>query len=55
MQKTTFLLVDQDVLPSVVPKVIQAKEYLRNNQASSTAQAAQTFRQPDYDTGRTLR
>ncbi len=40
MQKNTFLLVDQDVLPSVFPKVIQAKEYLRNNQASSTAQAA---------------
>lgn len=40
MQKTTFLLVDQDVLPSVFQKVILAKEYLRNNQASSTAQAA---------------
>lgn len=39
MEKTTFLLVDQDVLPSVFKKVILAKEYLRNNQASSTAQA----------------
>lgn len=40
MQKTTFLLVDQDALPSVFIKVLQAKEYLRTNQASSTAQAA---------------
>lgn len=40
MQKTTFLLVDQNVLPSVFTKVLKAKEYLRSNQASSTAQAA---------------
>lgn len=40
MEKPTFLLVDQNVLPAVFAKVIEAKEYLRNNQASSTSQAA---------------
>ena len=40
MKKTTFLLVDQEALPPVFAKVIEAKEYLRNSQASSTTEAA---------------
>ncbi|MCI9576915.1 MAG: ACT domain-containing protein [Clostridiales bacterium] len=40
MRKTTFLLVDQEALPPVFAKVIEAKEYLRNSQASSTTEAA---------------
>ena len=40
MKKTTFLLVDREALPPVFAKVIEAKEYLRNSQASSTTEAA---------------
>ena len=40
MKQTTFLLVDQQALPPVFAKVIEAKEYLRTSQAASTTQAA---------------
>ena len=40
MKNSAFLLVNQEVLPQVFTKVIQAKEYLRTAQASSTTEAA---------------
>ena len=40
MKQTTFLLVDQQALPPVFAKVIEAKEYLRTSQAANTTQAA---------------
>lgn len=40
-ENSAFLLVNQEVLPQVFTKVIQAKEYLRTAQASSrTTEAA---------------
>ena len=40
MKGTTFVLVDQDVLPQVYSKVLEAKQYLLNAEASSTSEAA---------------
>ncbi len=40
MKDTTFLLVDQDMLPQVFRKVLEAKQYLLNSEASSTSEAA---------------
>jgi chorismate mutase len=37
---STYYLVDENVLPQVFLKVIQAKQYLSNSQASSTSEAA---------------
>lgn len=39
MNRSKFLLVDSSALPQVFSKVIEAKEYLRTSQASSTAEA----------------
>ena len=39
MDRSKFLLVDSSALPPVFSKVIEAKEYLRTSQASSTAEA----------------
>ncbi len=39
MNRSKFLLVDSSALPLVFSKVIEAKEYLRTSQASSTAEA----------------
>ncbi|MDD5953233.1 MAG: ACT domain-containing protein [Oscillospiraceae bacterium] len=40
MSRSNFLLVESSALPPVFSKVIEAKEYLRNAQAGSTAEAA---------------
>lgn len=40
MNRSNFLLVASDALPPVFLKVVEAKELLRSNQASSTAEAA---------------
>ena len=40
MKDATFLLVDQNVLPPVFRKVLEAKQYLLNAEASSTSEAA---------------
>lgn len=40
MNRSNFLLVESSALPPVFSKVIEAKEYLRNSQAGSTAEAA---------------
>lgn len=40
MNRSNFLLVESSALPPVFAKVIEAKEYLRNEQASSTVEAA---------------
>lgn len=40
MKDSTFLLVDKKVLPQVYLKVIEAKQYLMNSEASSTSEAA---------------
>ena len=40
MKNSTFLLVEEGVLPEVFSKVIQAKEYLASAQAQSASQAA---------------
>ena len=39
MKEATYLLVDQDALPEVFPKVIRAKQLLMNGEASSTSEA----------------
>lgn len=39
MNRSNFLLVESSALPPVFSKVIEAKEYLRNSQAGSTAEA----------------
>lgn len=39
MKNTAYLLVEQDVLPEVFTKVIQAKQYLLDGEASSTSEA----------------
>ena len=39
MDRSKFLLVESSALPPVFSKVIEAKEYLRTSQASSTAEA----------------
>lgn len=39
MNRSKFLLVESSALPPVFSKVIEAKEYLRTSQASSTAEA----------------
>ena len=39
MKNTAYLLVEQDVLPEVFAKVIQAKQYLLDGEASSTSEA----------------
>ena len=39
MKEATYLLVDQDALPEVFPKVIRAKQLLINGEASSTSEA----------------
>ncbi len=40
MKDATFILVDQSVLPQVYSKVLEAKQYLLNAEASSTTEAA---------------
>lgn len=39
MKESTYVLVNQEVLPQVFTKVLEAKEYLRTAQASSTTEA----------------
>ena len=39
MKNTSYLLVEQDVLPEVFTKVLQAKQFLLNGEASSTSEA----------------
>ena len=39
MKNATYLLVEQNVLPEVFGKVIQAKQFLLNGEASSTSEA----------------
>ena len=39
MKNTAYLWVEQDVLPEVFTKVIQAKQYLLDGEASSTSEA----------------
>ena len=39
MKNTSYLLVEQDVLPEVFTKVLQAKQLLLNGEASSTSEA----------------
>ena len=39
MRNATYLLVEQDVLPEVFTKVLQAKEFLVSGEASSTSEA----------------
>lgn len=40
MGNSTFFLVDKKVLPQVYAKVIEAKQYIMNSEASSTSEAA---------------
>ena len=40
MGNSIFFLVDQKVLPQVYAKVIEAKQYIMNSEASSTSEAA---------------
>lgn len=40
MKESTYLLVDKKVLPQVFSKVVEAKQYLINSEASSTSEAA---------------
>ncbi|CAB1249041.1 ACT domain-containing protein [Ruminococcaceae bacterium BL-6] len=39
MKGSTFFLVDKKVLPKVYSKVVEAKQYLTNSEASSTSEA----------------